>query len=263
MLSTILASLLASAALPPGTCTLIADSTGKILLERGAACTPRTTPASSFKIPLALMGADAGWIEGAHAPLLAYRDSFPAAIPSHRQATDPTRWESESVVWFSQELTRTLGMDKFRTYVERFGYGNRDVSGNPGKADGLTRSWLSNSLAITPAEQIAFLAKVRQRKLGVSDRSYAILDSIVPRFAGPTGWMVAGKTGSGNVDFTSGAAPMGWFVGWLERDGKRPYLFARREIGQVPPGSFGGPAARKSLLDSLGIWLTALERPSP
>lgn len=262
MLSTILASLLASAALPPGTCTLIADSTGKILLERGAACTPRTTPASSFKIPLALMGADAGWIEGAHAPLLAYRDSFPAAIPSHRQATDPTRWESESVVWFSQELTRTLGMDKFRTYVERFGYGNRDVSGNPGKADGLTRSWLSNSLAITPAEQIAFLAKVRQRRLGVSDRSYILLDSIVPRFSGPTGWTVAGKTGSGNVDSASGAAPVGWFVGWLESHGKHPYLFVRRDIGQVPPGSFGGSAARKSFLDSLGIWLTALERPS-
>jgi len=137
------------------------------------------------------------------------------------------------------------------------------VSGNPGKADGLTRSWLSSSLAITPAEQIAFLAKVRQRKLGVSERSYAILDSIVPRFAGPTGWTVAGKTGSGNVDSASGAAPVGWFVGWLERDGKRPYLFARREIGQVAPGIFGGSAARKSFLDSLGIWLTALERPSP
>lgn len=250
---------LASAAPPPGTCTLVADSAGKILLEHGNACAPRTTPASTFKLPLALMGADAGWIRGAHAPRLAYRDSFPAAIPSHREATDPIRWETESVVWYSQELTRALGMDKFRSYVERFGYGNRDLSGNPAKGDGLVRSWLSSSLAIAPVEQIEFLSKVRQRRLGVSARAYAILDSIAPRFAGPAGWTVAGKTGSGNLDSTGRTAPVGWFVGWLERDGKAPYLFVRREIGQVHPGSFGGSTARKSFLDSLGGWLGRLE----
>lgn len=263
MLSSLFATLLASATLPTGTCTLIADSTGKVLLERGTTCTPRTTPASTFKIPLALMGVDAGWIQGAHAPLLAYRDSFSASLPSHRQATDPVRWESESVVWYSQELTRFLGMERFRAYVERFGYGNRDVSGNPGKADGLTRSWLSSSLAIAPHEQIAFLAKVRQRQLGVSGGSYVLLDSILPRFSGPTGWTVAGKTGSGNADSASGMAPVGWFVGWMVRDGKAPYLFVRREIGQVPPGSFGGGAARKSFLDSLGVWLASVDRPTP
>lgn len=262
MILTLLLSASLSAATPSnGVCTLIADGTGKILLELGEACAPRTTPASTFKLPLALMGADAGWIRGAHAPLLPYRDSFPAAIPSHREATDPVRWESESVVWYSQELTRALGMERFRSYVERFAYGDRDIAGNPGKGDGLTRSWLSSSLSIAPAEQIAFLAKVRTRSLGVSARAYAILDSIAPRFAGPAGWTVAGKTGSGNLDTASKAAPVGWFVGWLERDGKTPYLFVRREIGQVPPGSFGGSAARRSFLDSLAGWLGRLEPP--
>lgn len=258
MIALLIPSLVFAATLPKGACTLIADSSGKVLLERGEACAPRTTPASTFKIPLALMGADAGWILGAHAPLLPYRDSFPAPVPSHREATDPTRWETESVVWYSQELTRALGEERFRSYVERFGYGNRDIAGNPGKGDGLVRSWLSSSLAIAPAEQIAFLAGVRGRSLGVSARSYAILDSIVPRFPGPLGWTVAGKTGSGNVDTAAGSAPVGWFVGWLERGGKTPYLFVRREIGMVAPGRFGGAAARASFLDSLGGWLGAI-----
>ncbi len=254
-----LAAVLSAAPLPKGVCTLIADSTGRILLERGTTCASRTTPASTFKIPLALMGADAGWIASAHEPKIAYRDSFAATLPSHREATDPARWETESVVWYSQELARALGMERFRSYVERFGYGNRDVSGNPGKGDGLTRSWLSSSLALSPAEQIGFLAKVRQRRLGVSGRAYAILDSIAPRFPGPAGWTVAGKTGSGSLDTARGGVPVGWFVGWLEREGKSPFLFARREIGQLSPGNFGGPAARKSLLDSLAGWLAGLE----
>ncbi|HNY31350.1 MAG TPA: penicillin-binding transpeptidase domain-containing protein [Fibrobacteria bacterium] len=263
MLSTLLASILASATLPPGTCTLIADSAGKVVFERGSGCAERTTPASTFKIPLALMGADAGWILGAHLPKLPYQERYQASLPAHRRATDPALWQTESVVWYSQELTAALGMERFQSYVERFAYGNHDVSGNPGKSDGLSRSWLSSSLAISPAEQINFLARVRGRKLGVSPRAHEILDSIMPRFAGPSGWTVAGKTGSSNADSAAQESPVGWFVGWIERDGRAPYLFVRREIGQVPRGSFGGGAARKSFLDSLGGWLPAFDGTKP
>ena len=242
-------------------CILIADSTGKLLLEEGR-CDSATTPASSFKIPLALMGADAGWITGAHEPTIAYRDSFAASIPSHREAADPVRWESESVVWYSQEMTRALGMERFRGYVERFGYGNRNLSGDPGKGNGLTNAWLSSSLSITPRGQIDFLAKVRTRALGVAPRAYLLLDSIVPHFPGPEGWAVAGKTGS-VIPKDSALVPIpgrsiGWFVGWLERDGKAPLLFAYREVDLAPPGVFGGGLARKSFLAGLPGWLAKI-----
>lgn len=243
-------------------CILFADSTGMVLLEEGR-CDSATTPASSFKLPLALMGADAGWITGAHEPKIGYRDSFAASIPSHREATDPVRWESESVVWYSQELTRYLGMERFRGYIERFGYGNRNLSGDPGKGNGLTNAWLSSSLAITPRGQIEFLAKVRTRALGTTSRSYALLDSIVPRFPGPDGWTVAGKTGSG-IPKNTALVPVpgrsiGWFVGWLERDGGTPLLFAYREVDLAPPGVFGGGVARKSFLGGLPGWLAKMD----
>lgn len=257
-----LLSLTAVSAQAGSSCTLFADSTGKILLEEGR-CDTATTPASTFKLPLALMGADAGFLKGAHDPKLAYRDSFAASLPSHREATDPTRWMTESVVWYSQEMTRWMGMERFRAYVERFGYGNRNLSGDRGRANGLANAWLSSSLAITPREQIAFLAKVRAKSLGVAPRAYALLDSIVTRFPGPDGWTAAGKTGSGFPKEASGAAvagrSVGWFVGWLERDGRTPLLFARREIDLAPAGTYGGPNARQSFLTGLPTWLAKLD----
>lgn len=231
-------------------CTLLADTTGRVLTEEGD-CASATTPASSFKIPLALMGADAGFVKGAHEPSIAFKDGYEAAVPSHRQATDPARWLSESVVWYSQELTRHLGKARFQAYVDSFGYGNRDLSGDPGKDDGLTRAWLSSSLSISPREQVAFLAKVRQRKLPVSARAYAILDSIVPVVQGPAGWTVRGKTGSGHLR-DSASTPVGWYVGWIRKPGAAARLFVRREIGMVPPGAFGGGHARESFVAGLG-----------
>jgi beta-lactamase class D len=260
--ATLSALLLCVSAHAGSSCTLLADSTGRVLLEEGR-CDSATTPASTFKLPLALMGADAGYLKGAHSPSIAYRDSFAASLPSHREAADPTRWMTESVVWYSQEMTLSMGMERFGAYVERFGYGNRNLSGDRGRGNGLTNAWLSSSLEIAPRGQIAFLAKVRAKSLGVAPRAYVLLDSVVTRFPGPEGWTVAGKTGSGFPKDSTGAPiaghSVGWFVGWLERDGKTPLLFVRREIDLAPPGSYGGPHARQALLKGLPTWLAKVD----
>lgn len=261
LLLTLLAGILNLSPAAPGRCTLLADSTGKVLLEEGD-CVEATTPASTFKVPLCLMGADAGLLTGPRAPSWPYRDSFPAALPSHRAATDPARWMTESVVWYSQELTRSMGMARFQAYVDSFGYGNRDLTGD-GKGNGLVQAWLSSSLRITPRQQLEFLAKARGHKLGLAPRAYALLDSVMPRMHGPDGWIVAGKTGSGAPKDSAGKAiagrSVGWYVGWLERGGKAPLLFVHRELDMAPPGSYGGPSARQSFLAELPRRLQALE----
>lgn len=54
-------------------CTAIADAaSGKVLLQRGD-CQRQVTPASTFKIPIALMGYDAGFLKDEHAPQLPFR----------------------------------------------------------------------------------------------------------------------------------------------------------------------------------------------
>jgi beta-lactamase class D len=105
----------------------------------------RFSPASTFKVPLALIGYDAGILSDEHTPSWDYRPEF-NAVKRDRKRVDPTIWERDSIIWYSREITCRLGVDHFADYVSKFDYGNMDVSGNGGKNDGLTHSWVNSSL---------------------------------------------------------------------------------------------------------------------
>ena len=255
ILSAAAAACLSSGALAGPVCTLLADgATDKILLRDGAQCGAPTSPASTFKIPLALMGFDSGVLSDAHAPALPYKDDYRAARPAWRVTADPTLWLRDSVLWYSRELTRKLGAEKFRTYVDRFKYGNRDVSGNPGRNDGLTNAWLSSSLKITPDAQIDFLRKVWNRRLPVAASAYDKLLASMPHFPLADGWMVYGKTGSGFERTPDGRwnrdRQFGWFVGWAMK-GERVVLFARLIKDDRKEETPAGFRARDGVLDEL------------
>lgn len=244
----------AGTAMASGTCTIIADTQTGRLLQQSGACEIRVSPASTFKIALGIMGYDAGVLRDAHDPAWPYRKEFAAARESWRKTTDPTTWMTDSVVWYSQELTRALGEERFGSYVDRFGYGNRNVTGDPGRGNGLTRSWLSSSLKISPLEQIVFLRKVLRHELPVPAQAMEATLALVPRFSAKDGWTVRGKTGSGFRVHPSGKRDrerqFGWFVGWAEKDGSS-YLFARLLTDLPNDGRPPGFQARDSLLDDL------------
>jgi len=211
-------------------CTLLVEAqTGRVVASQGD-CVVRTTPASSFKLALALMGYDAGILKDAHTPAWPFRPEYLASHSEWKQTTDPTSWLANSVVWYSQVLTTRLGMDRFRAYIEKFDYGNKDVSGNPGKNDGLTEAWLSSSLQISPAEEVGFVRKMLVGNLPVSKNAVSSTMMIVPAWTLADGLVVHGKTGTGIAPATDGsldsAHSVGWFVGWAERGGKR-FIFAR------------------------------------
>jgi beta-lactamase class D len=150
-------------------CTLLADAATNRLVKRvGQHCDQRFTPASTFKIPLSLMGYDSGFLTDEHLPAIPYREGSPALDPSWKTTVDPTSWIKNSVVWYSQQITSWLGKERLQRYVTRFNYGNQDLSGNPGMNDGLTQAWLSSSLRISPLEQVTFLEKLLARQLPVS-----------------------------------------------------------------------------------------------
>lgn len=230
---------------------LMVDAGSGRVLHRSGGCTQRFSPCSTFKIPLGLMGFDAGILQDAHHPAWAYRPEVHEAVRAiDKQRTDPTTWEANSVIWFSREITGQLGAAKFKAYVDRFAYGNRDVRGNPGKQDGLTHSWLGSSLAISPDEQVAFVRRLLAGGL-VSPRAHAMTRAILPMFDGSGGWRVHGKTGSGTLrGQAAGDMPMGWFVGWADK-GRRRVAFARFGAGADVPGA-GGLAMRRELLAAIG-----------
>jgi beta-lactamase class D len=222
-------------------CTVMADAkSGEVLLREGS-CDRRLTPASTFKIALSLMGYDSGFLKNEQIPALPFRAGYPDWIPSWKATTTPEAWMKNSVVWYSQQIAGSLGMPRFESYVQRFGYGNKDVSG------GLTQAWLTSSLQISPVEQLDFLRKIVGRQLPVSTRAYEMTNRITAIAQLPSGWAVHGKTGSG---FTDSSHQVGWFVGWaIHNDQARVFAHCIEE--EARPSTRAGLLARDQFMERL------------
>lgn len=235
-------------------CTAFAEaSTGKVLKQEGL-CGQRVTAVSTFKIALALMGYDSGFLKDTHDPKLPFKKGYADWIKSWRSDTDPTSWIRNSVVWYSWQITQSLGDAKFRRYVEAFDYGNKDITGTPGKNDGLTRSWLSSSLKISPLEQLGFLEKIVNRKLPVSANAFDMTAKITTIGRLSNGWEIHGKTGTGFPRKTNGeedwSRSYGWFVGWATKN-DRTIVFARLIQDSKREEEPAGPRARDAFLQDL------------
>jgi hypothetical protein len=166
-----------------------------------------------------------------------------------------------SVVWYSQEVARRLGPERFARYAATFDYGNADVSGDPGRGTGLERAWLTSSLAISPAEQAAFLSRLVAGRLPVAPRAVAAVEGLLePTTAG--GWEVRGKTGTAPPRGADGrldhARSWGWFVGYA-RQGDRTLVFARLDQDDARQATPAGPRARDGFLRELPTLLARAE----
>lgn len=264
MAATLLVLAASTAARAATVCTVVADAAdGRILLEEGD-CRGRVTPASTFKIPLALMGFDSGFLSDPRTPVLPFKAGYPAwGGDNWTRPTDPGRWMRFSVVWYSQQMARHLGADRLRAYTRAFGYGNADVSGDPGRNNGLERAWISSSLTISPVEQIVFLRKLLNGALPVGAQATAMTRRIVETFPVPDGWSIQGKTGGAYPRLADGsfdrARGWGWFVGWATKGG-RTLVFARLAQDEQRISGSPGLRARDALIGDWSSLAASLER---
>ena len=242
-------------------CTLVADAaSGRVVSETGH-CDTRITPASTFKIAIALMGYDAGFLVDEHAPVQHWHRGDVDWRPDWRADTDPSRWIRDSVVWYSQRVTAALGPARFASDAKAFGYGNMDVSGDPKRHDGLKFAWIDSSLRISPREQLGFLERVVRRELPVSAKAFDMTSRItrIPGDAG--GWELHGKTGAGFPVLADGrtdhAHGYGWFVGWAVKGG-RTFVFVRQTQDSEAHDEPAGLRAREAFLPGLPATLDAL-----
>ena len=252
-LALLCSALLLPSAADAADCTLLLSYPDSKVLHESGDCDTRREPASTFKLPLAVMGFDSGLLKDAQTPSVPYKDEYASDMDIQKKTTDPTIWLKDSIVWYSQWLTRQMGADTFKAYVDAFGYGNRDVSGTPGKDDGLTHSWLGSSLQISPREQAGFVVKLLNCDLGVAKEACAKTIAVTPDF--PAGeWSVHGKTGTSWMRGRDGAydrtQPLGWFVGWADK-GDQKIVFAKRITGTEKWDEYGGPKARDAFLKEL------------
>lgn len=238
-------------------CMLVTDEAAAEVLHQTGDCDTRVTPASTFKIALALMGYDAGVLQDAHAPALPYRDGYPDwGGDNWRQTTDPQRWMTYSVVWFSRQITPALGVPQLSRYAAAFGYGNADFAGDYGQSNGLERAWMSSSLQISPREQVVFLSRMIRYDLPLSVGAVENTMEIVEYTDTANGWRIWGKTGaayprdaSGRFDYAKG---WGWFVGWARRD-DRTLVFAHLLQDEARHETSAGVRARAAVIDTFDV----------
>lgn len=256
ILSLIVALALWAPAQAKEVCTLVSDvQTGAIVFERGD-CTTPVTPASTFKVPLAVMGFDAGFIKSPKEPVLEFFKGDPDWGANWQENTNPTQWMINSTLWYSQRIARFLGPEVLTRYARTFGYGNADFSGDEGENNGLDRAWVSSSLLISPRDQARFLLDLLKNQLPVSAQAQANARALVQPGGTVNGWAVYGKTGSAyprradqSFDYARG---WGWYVGWAQK-GQETYVVVRlNQETQRRSGSIG-VIARDALLADLRL----------
>ncbi len=233
-------------------CTLIADAdSGKLILQRGPACSERVTPASTFKLAISLMGYDTGVLKDAVEPALPYQAGYPDwGGESWRRDITPTTWIRESVFWYSQQVVKRVGQEKFAEYVNAFQYGNADVSAVPVDDPGQNGVWVMSSLRISTEEQLAFMRKIVLRQLPVSAHAFD-MTALISSYGVPVdGWAVHGKTGTGSPGSDNrydASRAYGWYVGWATK-GARRLAFARLIQDEQALKPNAGLRARDELL---------------
>lgn len=241
-------------------CTALVDAaSGKRLVHEGQ-CDERVTPASTFNIAVSLMGYDSGILQDEHTPRLPFKAGYVRWNPAWRTATDPTSWFENSVVWYAQQITSRLGEARFQRYVKSFDYGNLDVSGDSGKNNGLTMSWIGSSLKISPAEQVAFLRKLVNRQLPLTAKAYDMTTRIMISETLENGWEIYGKTGTAPAVLPDGRDDKehqyGWYVGWAKK-GQRTIVFARMALDRRQQGA-AGPRLKEAFLRDVATRLDTL-----
>ncbi|HEX7044226.1 MAG TPA: class D beta-lactamase [Burkholderiales bacterium] len=171
----------------------------------------RFVPASTFKIPNTLIGLTVGAV-GDVDEVLPYGGK-PQPVKDWERDMSLREAVRVSNVPVYQELARRIGLERMRDGVARLEYGNARIGSI------VDSFWLRGPLAISAVEQVQFLAKLAAGALPFPREAQARVREII-RLEAHEGAVLYGKTGWGNGD-----PGIGWWVGWVEKDG-RAYPFA-------------------------------------
>jgi beta-lactamase class D len=211
----------------------------KTWMHGGARVYERFTPASTSKIPHTLLAYETGAVTG---PDERFRwDGQKRFVDGWNEDQDFAAAFRRSTVWIYQIVVPRIGAEKLTAAFQAFGYGNADI----GWPEQIDRYWLEGPLAISAAEQAAFLSRLARRTLPLSAETYEVAIPVMELARGD-GWTLYGKTGWKSVD---GETDIGWFVGWAEQTaGGAPgtYVFA---LNMDMPGGMAEAPKRRAAVE--------------
>lgn len=200
------------------------------------------TPASTFKICNSLIGLETGVITDENF-VIPWSGSMYLNFAWNKDHDLALAYKN-STVWYYQELARRVGGKRMKYWLEKANYGNADTSG------GIDQFWLSGGLRITPDQQIDFLIRLHDNKLPFSDRSIRIVKKIMIE-QDTLGYVLRSKTGWGIQD----KKDIGWYIGYIEKEGKVYYFMNCIQSSDVNNQLFGEARIEiaKRILKELGV----------
>ena len=212
---------------PLHSCVVVSDSGGPPQRWHGTAadCATRLSPASTYKIPHALIGLETGAITE-------------TTVERWDGVTHPEqpKWNLDhtvysamkpSVLWLFQRMAPRIGAARAKEWLTRFAYGNTDTSGP------ITMYWVNGRLRISPDEQLAFLSKFYAGALPVTQAYVDHLQEAMRQAPGTVenarglhtldaqwraGIALNSKTGATTIESGESAS---WLVGQLTVDGRK------------------------------------------
>lgn len=175
----------------------------------------QVSPCSTFKIVSSLIGLETKVLKDENTTFRWNGAKYPSESWNKDQTLKSA--VTNSVVWYFQRLASQVGKDRMQDYLEKFNYGNKDISG------GLTNFWLQSSLKISPKEQVDVLRDFYDYQLPASKKNIDIVKNVIT-LSNENGIRLSGKTGSGG-NSSNDKYVNGWFIGYVEK-GKNVYIFA-------------------------------------
>jgi beta-lactamase class D len=209
----------------------------------------RFLPASTFKIPNALIGLEVGSITDENE---VFRwDGRPKRMPQWEQDHTLDTGMRDSVVWMFQQIARRTGRAQMKEWLERLDYGNHDISG------GIDLFWLQGGLRVSAVEQVQFLHKLAEGRLPATQRSQRLVRNALV-LEKTRDYTLYGKTGT----MDSGRNAINWWVGWVERKGRVIACFALN-LDPVPRTVYADRVAiGRAILQSEGVLPASGREPS-
>jgi beta-lactamase class D OXA-10 len=198
-----------------GVFVLCKSSSSSCTTNNAARASTTYIPASTFKIPNAIIGLETGVIKDERQVFK--WDGKPRAMKQWERDLTLRGAIQVSAVPVFQQIAREIGEVRMQKYLNSFSYGNANISG------GIDKFWLEGQLRISAVNQVVFLNSLYLNNLPASKANQLIVKEALVTEATPE-YLVHSKTGFSGVGTKSNPG-VAWWVGWVEK-GTEVYFFA-------------------------------------
>ena len=190
-----------------GSFSLLNNQMGDITVYNMQLDTQRLSPATSFKIPLTLIGVQTGKIINEN------NIQIKTDSNQNKQLTLKEVFTSSSPEYL-QSIARQIGKDTLKLWIDSLAYGNKNVEG------AVDSFWLNNHLKISPDEQLGLISKLYFDQLPFPKYAQQMTrnamlqeDNTLYRFSYATG-----------TGYDENSNQIGWVIGWIEEN-QHVYFF--------------------------------------